>query len=274
LLDPQNRNVVTFASEPPNDPTWMDNHDRVVELFEDARKNATVPARSSNRRGTWAANVGYSVGGGQPAPANIALGANEEVVERLRNADEVRRIALFMDRCFMTYQRPMYKYYEENMGRLRRADPSLRANWEPCVFAAATFNLGPRSVARIHTDDKNFAPGWCGIMALGNFDYRKGGHMVLWDLKLVIEFPPGTVMFIPSAILRHSNTTIGEDEKRMSFTQFTAGGLFRWVDCGMQTQKNFFAKGGRHEKSGTDRWFEGIGRFTTWDALMKQAYEN
>ncbi|KAI0696766.1 hypothetical protein C8T65DRAFT_583190, partial [Cerioporus squamosus] len=273
FLDKHGRVMVTFAGQPPDDPTWMENHDEVVRLFEEAKAKAKVPASSSNRRGTWAANLGYSMGGGQTVPANIALGPNKEVIEKLRDNDAVRRIALFMDRCFMTYQRPMYKYYEENMGRLRRADPTLRANWQPDVFAAATFNFGPRSVARVHTDDKNFAPGWCGIMALGDFDHKKGGHMVLWDLKLVVEFPPGTVMFIPSAILRHSNTTVAEHEKRMSFTQFTAGALFRWVDCGMQTQKNFFAKGGAHAKTGTQRWMEGIARFSTWADLLAQAEE-
>lgn len=164
----------------------------------------------------------------------------------------------------------MYLHYQEYMLRLRRAHPNLRWNWEPCVFAAATFNLGPQSIASVHTDDKNFAPGWCAILALGDYDYTKGGHIVLWELKIVVEFPPGTVVYIPSAILSHSNTTVAEGEKRMSFTLFTAGGLFRWVDCNFQTKKDFEARGGRHEKSGSDRWNEGIGMYVTWDTLSRQ----
>ncbi|TFK77976.1 hypothetical protein K466DRAFT_607461 [Polyporus arcularius HHB13444] len=199
------------------------------------------------------------------------MGTNKRLIERLRNHDAVKRAAGFMDRIFKTLQPDMYHYYEDYMGRLRRADPGLRPNWEPNVFAAATFNFGPQSIARIHTDDKNFAAGWCGIMAMGDFDYHKGGHMVLWDLRLVIEFPPGSVMFIPSAILRHSNTTIAPGEKRMSFTQFSAGGLFRWVDTGMQTQKAFFAQGGVHEKTGTQRWLENVQLFRTWDSILAQA---
>ncbi len=163
----------------------------------------------------------------------------------------------------------MYEYYEAYMGALRHSCPHLRFNFEKNVFAAATFNLGPRAVSRIHLDDKNLAAGWCAIMALGDYDYKKGGHIVLWDLKLVIEFPPGTVIFIPSALLRHSNTTIGEGEDRMSFTQFTPGGLFRWVDCGFQTQKSFFEQGGKHDKSGPERYMEGIGRFSIWENLTE-----
>ena len=72
-------------------------------------------------------------------------------------------------------------------------------------------------------------PGWCCITALGDFDPTKGGHLVLWDLKLVIEFPPGSTVLLPSAAIAHSNTAIDCREMRCSFTQFTAGGLFRWT---------------------------------------------
>lgn len=54
-------------------------------------------------------------------------------------------------------------------------------------------------------------------------------------MKLIIEFPAGSTIFIPSATLRHSNTAIGENETRSSFTQYTAGALFRWVDNGFKT---------------------------------------
>lgn len=61
--------------------------------------------------------------------------------------------------------------------------------------------------------------------------------MVLWDLQLVIEFPPGASILIPSAAIYHSNTSINPEERRYSFTQFSAGGLFRWVDNGFRTMK-------------------------------------
>ena len=32
------------------------------------------------------------------------------------------------------------------------------------------------------------------------FDYRKGGHIVLWELRLVIEFPSFTFL-LPSACI-------------------------------------------------------------------------
>jgi hypothetical protein len=79
------------------------------------------------------------------------------------------------------------------------------------------------------------------VTALGAFDYKKGGHLILWDCHLVIEFPPGCTILLPSAILMHSNTSILPKETRYSFTQYTAGGLFRWVENGFQKSSEFYA---------------------------------
>ncbi|KAF9539372.1 hypothetical protein CPC08DRAFT_651196, partial [Agrocybe pediades] len=55
-----------------------------------------------------------------------------------------------------------------------------------------------------------------------------------WNCGLVIEFPAGSTILIPSGILSHSNTTISEGETRYSFTQYAAGGLFCWVENGFR----------------------------------------
>ena len=47
---------------------------------------------------------------------------------------------------------------------------------------------------------------------------------------MIIEFHPGSTILIPSAIVTHFNMPVGENETRFSFTQYTAGGLFGWVD--------------------------------------------
>ncbi|KAJ7738681.1 hypothetical protein DFH07DRAFT_966016 [Mycena maculata] len=76
--------------------------------------------------------------------------------------------------------------------------------------------------------------------ALGDFDPTTGGHFVLGDLKLVIEFPPGTLILIPSATLSHSNIPVRPGETRVSFTQFTSGGLFRYIDNGFRTEHELY----------------------------------
>lgn len=77
---------------------------------------------------------------------------------------------------------------------------------------------------------------------------------------------------IPSGTLEHSNTDIGKDESRYSFTQYAAGGLFRWVEHGFVREKDY-KKGwskAREEKEledGKRRWEEGIALFSTLDEL-------
>lgn len=59
---------------------------------------------------------------------------------------------------------------------------------------------------------------------------------MLWEIKKVVEFPPGSLVLIPSATITHSNTPIQPGETRTSFTQFCAGALFRYVDNGFRTE--------------------------------------
>ena len=103
--------------------------------------------------------------------------------------------------CFLLYPPRLYVYYEKVTSGLLDHDNSLKKMFDNCIFAAATFNVGPNVCTYVHTDHLNFAVGWCAVMALGTFGHEKGGHLVIWDLGLVIEFPPGSLIFIPSAIL-------------------------------------------------------------------------
>lgn len=95
---------------------------------------------------------------------------------------------------------------------------------------------------------------------------------MLWDLQLVIEFPPGSTILLPSAVLRHSNTVIQKGEERYSFTQYTAGGLFRWVDHGFQKEGEYYASLSEEETIEEEevmqrRWTVGLGLFSTLDEL-------
>ena len=54
---------------------------------------------------------------------------------------------------------------------------------------------------------------------------------------MVIEFPRGSTIFIPSALITHSNLPIQPGERRMSFTQYTASGMFHWVAHGYRTKE-------------------------------------
>ncbi|KAF9010891.1 hypothetical protein BDZ89DRAFT_964339, partial [Hymenopellis radicata] len=66
----------------------------------------------------------------------------------------------------------------------------------------------------------NLAWAWCAVPALGDFDPVFGGHLILWDLSLVIRFPPGATILLPSALLTHSNVAVREGEEHDSVVHF------------------------------------------------------
>jgi hypothetical protein len=155
--------------------------------------------------------------------------------------------------------------------------PHLLRNYDEftSVFAGATFNFGPYTITLPHLDFANLAWGWCAVTALGRFDPDKGGHLILWDLCLVIRFPPGSSILIPSAILQHSNMSIQEGETRYSFTQYTAAGIFRYVYNRFRTEKSVnagamsAAEKARRVEDRKNRWFEGLKMYSRRDVVVE-----
>jgi len=172
--------------------------------------------------------------------------------------------------CFLTWAPKLYVYYLETMSALMAKYPDIRLPFWNCkVFASFALNFGPRTVCYPHIDIKNLAFGWCCITALGDYDHRKGGHLVLWDVKMVIEFPPGTTIYLPSALLIHSNTSIAANEERFSFAMYSAGGLFRWVEHNFVNETTYSkmmssVKGAMNTLT---RWTTGLALFSTMNEL-------
>ena len=140
---------------------------------------------------------------------------------------------------------------------------------------AAAYNLGPATVCRPHRDSANLAFGICAITALGRFDPKKGGHLVLRELGLVVEFPPGATALIPSAVITHYNSRIQEGETRYSFTQYAAGSLFSYVDNGMRSDKEVVEKLDmetdepfRRSAARKGRWAKGLALFPHVDEYL------
>lgn len=147
-----------------------------------------------------------------------------------------------------------------------------------CVFACAAFNFGPRVCTTSHRDQLNLPHGWCAIFALGSFDAKLGGHLVLDDVEKIVEFPAGSLILIPSATLTHRNLPVQGQETRMSFTLFSAGGLFRFVDNGFQTEKalrqknpDLYAKMIEEKKT---RWKSGYSLWSKLDDLVEAVSSN
>lgn len=128
----------------------------------------------------------------------------------------------------------MYAYCVDNVKALLNHHEDLALPFTNSIYTTFTANLGPASVSAGHVDSQNDTHVMCACTNAGDFDYKKGGHAVLWDLKLVIEFPPGCTALIPSATLRHGNTAIGPGETRYVLVQYINGALFRWVRHGFR----------------------------------------
>lgn len=170
--------------------------------------------------------------------------------------------------AFHTYAPKMYSYYSKELSTLYAHDSTLRPPFDNCVWPACTFNLGPGTCCLGHCDSPNVPHGWCAVWSMGPFDPKFGGHLILEEFNLIIEFPPGSLILIPSSTIRHGNTPVRDDERRYSFTQYCAGGLMRWVHHGMVPEWALTdtARKEAYGKKG-ERWREALGMYSVYDEL-------
>ncbi|RPD72711.1 hypothetical protein L226DRAFT_466620, partial [Lentinus tigrinus ALCF2SS1-7] len=267
IVDSEQRGFV-FLAGAPNDPTWGETVNNVASLYEDTRKKLVANgAEGRHRRGGFVADdSGYSFGQGQQRVGNLKHRAcDQQVMDSLIGDHNLRRVANFASAALQNYVPEVFQEYDENMKALLEHDPTLRPNFPGNVFACATNNTGPQTVTTVHLDHLNYAFGMCAVTAFGNYDYKTSGHLILWDAKLIIEFPPGSTILFPSAILRHSNVCLRPEETRYSLTQYSAGGLFRYVRCGFRSLKAYLAAG--HElTSEYEEWKDGWKKYPVFPA--------
>ncbi|KAL0566048.1 hypothetical protein V5O48_015966 [Marasmius crinis-equi] len=257
---------------PRNNPTWLPNCDAATEKIKECRPKCKFPDTDPSRRG-GINGVGYgvSLGSGQPEPMlrNDQGVCRKRVMESIRDDPVFQRIAGFLSMTFLTWAPLLFLYYATTMSDLLEHYPHLSLPFPNAIWASFAINFGPQTVCLPHRDSKNLAYGWCAITALGKYNWRLGGHLVLWDRKMVIEFPPGTTIYIPSALVCHFNTAIAADEERYSFTLYSAGGLFRWVEHGFQFEYDYENTPEAAENAHLDktRWERGRDLFSTVDEL-------
>ncbi|KAJ7301490.1 hypothetical protein DFH08DRAFT_993725 [Mycena albidolilacea] len=258
LVDKEDRVVAVLGGRPNDDKYLRLTQDAAAEIERARVQLRFRPEQQVGRRGDfYSASVGPSFGGGQQVPGNLVVSrAISDVFRYLFAMECFFRIAGFANGLFRAWNPSVHMHYATVLDTLTHEYPDLRRNFERrfSAFAAATINFGPSTVTLPHIDALNLA--WAG------------GHLVLWDLRLIIRFPPGSTILIPSALLRHSNIGIGPNERRYSFTQYSAAGLFRWVDNGFRTdrtveeeiQGDSGAQAERAEARRT-RWAMGINSF-------------
>ena len=145
--------------------------------------------------------------------------------------------------ALLAYYAPkIFKHYCDTLLRLRKEYPTMKTATPNSVFPAMSFNFGPHAATVEHTDHQNYAGGLCVVTAMGQFNPSQTGHLYLKELNLVVEFPPGASILLPSALMRHGNTALARGDVRCSATQYAAGGLFRFPEQGFVRQKSMGAE--------------------------------
>ncbi|KAF7978208.1 hypothetical protein HWV62_1190 [Athelia sp. TMB] len=260
----------------PRSEDWEDVIRGMADAIEEKRPHlSTAKGDRSHRRGDFTAlRMGIIHGNGTKHPTNADLKANTEILSGLYARDDFCRVSRHTEVLFQVWVPKLHARYSELMARLQRKYPGLKPNFDGTVFAASTLNFGPATQSFPHVDFNNLSFGICSVTALGDFDHTRGGHLILWDLDLVVEFPAGATILLPSAVLRHSNTAIQSGEKRYSYTQYTSGGLFRWVEHGFRSETKYMASLNNsmkkeEEEIAAKRWDEGMDLYSTIDELKK-----
>lgn len=175
---------------------------------------------------------------------------------------------------FELYGKRNFDYVKHTVESLRGRDENLRRPYDKGVgvYPCRSFNLGGQTATFPHYDVANLSHSWCSITALGKFSAAEGGHLVLWELGLYIDFPAGSTVLIPSCVICHSNTPIKAHEERYSIVQYVAGHLFRWVENGFMSDAAWHAKAtreekGKRERKQSKRWEKGYKMFMTAEEI-------
>ncbi|KAJ7029037.1 hypothetical protein C8F04DRAFT_923080, partial [Mycena alexandri] len=122
--------------------------------------------------------------------------------------------------------------------------PDLLYPSDSSVFSAATFELGGphrRSLA-LGVAHRYLPSAWSVLMALGKFNSRRGGHVILWELGFVVRFPAGSSILLPTGLIHYSFVRVRAGETRYSVLQYTGSGIPRWFRNGQNTDVEFAMK--------------------------------
>jgi hypothetical protein len=254
VIDCLGRIVAVLANQP-EDSTYSDELMNAYDLMETRGQAYRIGSSTSQpqKRGHFSAyNCGTTMGMGSCFPVFMNPRAKRPLIQELLDAKSFQRMASYQSRmsilvleyiirtnsvtgAFQLWAPRVYAEYEHFNGVLRQK-MRIRPNFAGSIFLGAAFNFGLNVWTYKHRDQLNWAFGWCAITALGRFNARHSAQLILWELKLVIDFPHTETILLSSAVITHSNTVVHPDDRCNSFTQFSAGAIFRWVENGCRTE--------------------------------------
>ncbi|KAJ3567918.1 hypothetical protein NP233_g6052 [Leucocoprinus birnbaumii] len=257
-------------------PEREDFHENARQCFNLIQKlGATLPPVHPHRRGTHKAiHMGVLHGGGSKVPVIIDNRTVDKMsVERTILDSEIITKHISHSSAALELWFPKQAVVCcENLLALLNHSGELAPNSYSSSFPTLTVNFD-NVVCHKHLDDQNYPYSLCSIQPLGPFNPDEGGHLILWDMKRIIRFPPHTTILIPSALLMHSNVAIPEGQQRASIIQYAPAELFRYVENGFATDKYLSANKpelfAQKKKERMTLPEKGLNYFLTMDQLME-----
>ncbi|KAJ3904023.1 hypothetical protein F5879DRAFT_802473, partial [Lentinula edodes] len=271
LTDRDHRVMACFVDEA-DDDGFRQATQEMTRLILKARDATPWKKREKNhRRGAFPALArGISYGKGQPEPMRLG-GDKQDLMEDLFAHQCFHRVAGFQSAALSSWFPRCYQEALYRKRQLQQLRPKLLPNFANSVYSCMTVNFGPQTWTYIHTDSKNDPCLPCAVTSGGKYNWKLGGHMVLWDFRIILEFPPGTTILLSSAFLRHSNIPVSKGETRVSVTQYSAGSIRRWLEYGGRTEEALKLQDpeayARELEKRSCRWKEALDMYSTLEEL-------
>lgn len=97
------------------------------------------------------------------------------------------------------------------------------------VWQSVAYNYKRAATLR-HRDSTNTTRVPCILLVTELADLKKGGQLVLEELRLVLELAPGDIVIFPSTLITHWNLGLGEGQIRSSLAAWCSAANEMWAD--------------------------------------------
>ncbi|KAJ7665345.1 hypothetical protein DFH06DRAFT_1323740 [Mycena polygramma] len=236
---PRNRRWYRDVTE----PATVDCDIALLSLRQSAEeKAANIPP-------TLTAGVGNTFNERATPPPAYGLVLQSLVFFQLFSTLAMKRLVGYGNRLLEYYCTAAFLALQAQKDDFLTYNPDAIYPSDSSVFSAATFEFGGphRQTTTQGLPNRYHASSWGILTALGKYCHSRGGHIILWDLGLVVSFPPGTTILLPPSIIRYSFVKVREGEHRYALLQWAGAGIFRWFENGRRSDLEFAVRATREE---------------------------
>ncbi|KAJ7065914.1 hypothetical protein B0H15DRAFT_807675 [Mycena belliarum] len=177
----------------------------------------------------------------RPRPEHGGIALNTLVFFQLFRSLALKRLVGYGNHLLEVYCPSVLSALQEEKQDFLTHHPTANYPSDSSVFSAATFEFGGphKRTTCLGQPDRFQAGGWSVLHALGDYVPMRGGHVIFWDLGLVVSFPPGSSILIPTGVIHYSFVKVRAGERRYSLLQWAGAGIPRWFANGRRTDLEF-----------------------------------